>query len=232
MVARLQLNTSICRLAAAVLFGLATFGTPSSAAEPPVGRLKLSRSQSHPEVLIMKWKGIIRPGMTKAIHKAFEKHKAEFSVIEFEIDSDGGSVREGEHAIAELQEIKKTHKLYTGVIAGRRCGSMCVFIYVQGQKRYAAPASIWLFHEVSRTDKHTKKIYELDREQWERLIDKYWVPAGVSPEWIADMKQHTFQTDYYQTGQDLIAHNSGIVHKALSDERKRKVFPRDNAKPL
>lgn len=180
----------------------------------------------------MKWKGVIRPGMTKAIHNAFEKHKNEFSVIEFEIDSDGGSVREGEHAIAELQAIKKTHKLYTGVTAGRRCGSMCVFIYVQGQKRYAAPASIWLFHEVSRTDKRTKKIYELDRQQWERLIEKYWVPAGVSPAWIANMKQHTVQTDFYQTGQDLLAHNSGIVHKALSDERKRKVFPRDTSNPL
>jgi hypothetical protein len=135
-------------------------------------------------------------------------------------------VHEGERVIALLQTIKKTHRLYTGVLAGKKCGSMCVFIYVQGQKRFAAPASIWLFHEVSRTDKHTHKIYELDREQWERLIAKYWIPAGVNPNWIAEMKQHTFQTDYYQTGQDLLDHDSGIVHKALSDEHKRKVVPR------
>lgn len=193
------------------------------------GKLKLSPSSRHPEVLVMSWDGEIRRGMAKVIRTAFEQHKDQFKVIEFVINSGGGSVREGEQVIAVLQEIKKTHRLYTGVRAGRRCGSMCVFIYVQGQKRFAAPASIWLFHEVSRTDKHTHKIYELDRAQWEMLIDRYWLPAGVNPVWIADMKKHTFQTDYYQTGQDLLAHDSGIVHKPLSDENHRIVVPRETA---
>ena len=192
-----------------------------------VGKLKLSRSAQHPDRLIMSWKGEIRPGMAKRIKSAFEKNKDKFTVIEFAIDSDGGSVREGRRVIDVLREIKKTHKLYTGVLAGRRCGSMCVFIYVQGEKRFAAPASIWLFHEVSRRDKKTKKIYELDREQWEALIDTYWLQAGVDPNWIEEMKRHTFQTDYYQTGQNLIEQHSGIVHKALSDERRRKVVPRE-----
>jgi hypothetical protein len=169
--------------------------------------------------------------MAKAIRAAFEKHKDSFSVIEFIINSGGGSVKEGERVIEVLQDIKKTHRLYTGVLAGKTCGSMCVFIYVQGQKRFAAPASIWLFHEVSRSDKRTHKIYELDRPQWEKLIEKYWLPAGVNPTWIAEMKEHTFKTDYYQSGQSLLDHDSGIVHKALSDERRRIVVPREAAQP-
>ena len=198
----------------------------TTAADAAVGKLKLSRSHKHPDILIMTWTGTIRPGMAKKIRKAFENYKDRFHVFEFAFNSGGGSVHEGERVIALLQLIKKTHRLYTGVRAGKKCGSMCVFLYVQGQKRYAAPASIWLFHEVSRTDKQSHRIYELDREQWERLIDKYWIPAGVNPAWIEEMKQHTFQTDYYQTGQDLLDHDSGIVHKTLSDERKRKVVPR------
>ena len=40
------------------------------------------------------------------------------------------------------------------------------------------------------------------------------------------------KTDYYQTSQDLLDHDSGIVHKALSDELRRKVFPKDAAGSL
>jgi hypothetical protein len=210
---------------------LAAISVTAPDADAAVGKLKLSKSRGHPEVLVMTWTGAVRPGMARAIRAAFDKHKDSFRVIKFVVDSGGGSVREGERVIDVLQDIKKTHRLYTGVLAGKRCGSMCVFIYIQGQKRYAAPASIWLFHEVSRTDKRTHKIYELDREQWERLIEKYWVPAGVNPAWIAEMKRHTFQTDYYQTGQNLLDHDSGIVHKALSDERKRQVVPKELSDP-
>ena len=196
------------------------------------GQLRLSKSRRHPEVLIMRWKGEVRRGMAEKIHAAFEKHKLSHSVIRLVIDSPGGSVREGERVIQVLQTIKATHRLSTVIMPGKRCGSMCVFIYVQGEKRFAAPASIWLFHEVSRSDKHTRKIYALDRGQWERLIEKYWLPAGVNPTWIAEMKQHTFQTDYYQTGKDLLQQHSGIVHKALSDELRRKVVPKDAVHPL
>ncbi len=191
------------------------------------GQLKLSKSSRHPEVLTMRWKGQVRRGMAEKIHAAFERHKSSYRTIRLILDSPGGSVREGERVIEVLQDIKATHRLYTVVMPGKRCGSMCVFIYVQGQKRFAAPASIWLFHEVSRSDKHTRKIYELDRAQWERLIEKYWLPAGVNPAWIAEMKQHTFQTDYYQTGNDLLQQDSGIVHKSLSDELRRKVVPKE-----
>jgi hypothetical protein len=210
---------------------LAALSFADTSAVAATGKLKLSKSRLHPEILVMTWKGTVRPGMAKAIRAAFEKHKDSFSIIEFIINSGGGSVKEGERVIEVLQDIKKTHRLYTGVLAGKTCGSMCVFIYVQGQKRFAAPASIWLFHEVSRSDKQTHKIYELDRPQWEKLIEKYWLPAGVNPTWIAEMKEHTFKTDYYQSGQSLLDHDSGIVHKALSDERRRIVVPREAAQP-
>jgi hypothetical protein len=197
-----------------------------SAAHAASGKLKIGRSSSRPDALLMAWSGAVRPGMAKAIEAAFDKHKDEFKTIEFTISSGGGSVREGERVIHVLQNIKKTHRLYTFVRAGKRCGSMCVFIYVQGQKRFAAPSSMWLFHEVSRADKQTRKIYELDRPQWEMLIDRYWIPAGVNPEWIKTMKEHTFEMDYFQSGQNLLQDDSGIVHKPLSDELRRKVVPR------
>ena len=78
--------------------------------------------------------------MSDEISAAFEQNKSTIKKVELKLDSVGGSVAEGEKVIDVLKKIKTTHKLYTVVGAGRRCGSMCVFIYVQGQKRFAAPA--------------------------------------------------------------------------------------------
>ncbi len=206
------------------LFALGLGAAPAAAAAPATGKLTLSKSARHPEILVMNWQGTIGPGMADQINNAFERYKGTFTTIEFVINSGGGSVKEGERVIQVMKKIKKTHHLYTGVLAGKLCGSMCVFVYVQGEKRYAAPSSVWLFHEVSYTDK-SHKIVKLDRQQWEGLVDKYWVPAGVSQTWIDNMKEHTFQTDYFQSGQNLLEDESGIVHKALSDEHRRRVYP-------
>ena len=69
----------------------------------------------------------------------------------------GGSVAEGERVIDVLRQIKATHQLETVVAPGDVCASMCVFIYVQGQKRLGALTSSWLFHEVSHMDPITKQ---------------------------------------------------------------------------
>ena len=83
-------------LAFAILFALA------SAADAKSGKLKVGKSPSHPEALIMAWSGEVRPGMAEAIDIAFEKHKDEFKVIQFTISSGGGSVAEGERVIHVL----------------------------------------------------------------------------------------------------------------------------------
>ena len=67
-----------------------------------------------------------------------------------------------------------------------------MFIYLQGQKRFGALTSSWLFHEVSHVDHATKQTTKLDRGAWERLVEKYMGPAGVSESWIADMNQSRF----------------------------------------
>lgn len=186
--------------------------------------LRFAIPANHTDALVMIWAGKIQAPMSDEIRAAFDLNKDRVKIIELKLDSAGGSVKEGERVIGVLQDIKKTHKLYTAVGPGKRCGSMCVFIYVQGQRRLAAPASLWLFHEVSFRNRITNKVTRLDRGSWEKLVDKYWVPAGVSPAWIADVKTHTNQTDYWQSGDSLLNNGSNIIHKPLSDE-KRRVIP-------
>jgi ATP-dependent protease ClpP protease subunit len=208
-----------------VMLVVAGLGFAVSAAHAEAAHLRFARSPTHPDVLVMIWNGKIEKPMSEEISTAFEDNKASVKAVELKINSGGGSVTEGERVIKVLQDIKKTHKLYTSVGAGKKCGSMCVFIYVQGEKRLAAPASLWLFHEVSHVDRDTHRITELNRRRWEELVDKYWVPAGVNKAWIESVKTHTVKTDYWQSGESLLQDGSNIITQALSDEHRRVVVP-------
>ena len=161
--------------------------------------------------------------MANQIRDAFESRKGQATRFVLRIASYGGSVAEGERVIEVLRQIKSTHQLETIVAQGDVCASMCVFIYVQGQKRFGALTSSWLFHEVSHMDPVTKQTTRLDRAAWERLVDKYLRPAGVSDTWIAELKPRTINSDYWQTGADLIRSNSGIIHEPLANQTARLV---------
>jgi ATP-dependent protease ClpP protease subunit len=212
---------------AAIAFALTLVaqGVPAGALELPRGELKVGFSNTRVGTVIMTWQGPIAAPMANQIRDAFESRKRQATRFVFRLSSHGGSVAEGERVIEVLRQIKSTHELDTVVTQGDVCASMCVFIYVQGQKRYGALTSSWLFHEVSHMDPVTKQTTKLDRTAWERLVDKYLRPAGVSDEWIADLKPRTVQSDYWQTGSDLIRSNSGIIHEPLANQTARVVVP-------
>ncbi|MBS0234870.1 MAG: ATP-dependent Clp protease proteolytic subunit [Proteobacteria bacterium] len=184
------------------------------------GKLHARLSERHPGMLLMSWKGPTDESMAPQIAEAYNQYKGEISAIYLILNSPGGSVRYGERAIAVLQEIKKSVKLYTGVKAGAKCASMCVFIYVQGDKRFAAPASLWLFHEVSRSDSH-KHLVSLNRDGWLKMVDRYWVPAGVDLNWIARVKAEAMSTNVWESGAQLLQENANLVQKPLSDNKLR-----------
>jgi hypothetical protein len=196
---------------------------PAAAGEDR-GELKIAQPKPGSGTIVMAWHGKVAAPMATQIMEAFERHRNQGTRVVLTLDSGGGSVAEGERVIEVLRRIKETHRLVTAVAQGQKCGSMCVFIYVQGHERIGALTSSWLFHEISRQDPLTKRIV-LNRPQWENLVDKYFRPAGVSDKWIAEMKQYTVESDYWQTGADLVQANSGIIHRSLSNHRRREVAP-------
>jgi hypothetical protein len=202
---------------------LACVSSPAFADRAERGELRIGTSASRPDTLVLHWAGKIAAPMAREIESAFEQRKGQVRRVVLTLASGGGSVQEGERVIAVLRRIKQTHPLQTVVGHGQMCGSMCVFVYVQGERRTAALSSTWLFHETARTDPTGKHTISLNRQLWERLIDDYWVPAGVSSEWIAKIKPLTIRSDYWQTGADLVNEDSGIVHEALGNQRPRVV---------
>jgi hypothetical protein len=218
-----KLHTLVGALALAVT--LAAPCAPAGAMEAPRGELKIGLSTTRADTVVLTWTGPVMAPMANQIKDAFESRKRQATRFVFRISSYGGSVAEGERVIEVLRQIKATHELETAVAQGDVCASMCLFIYVQGQRRLGALTSSWLFHEVSHIDPVTKQTTRLDRAAWERLIDKYLRPAGVSDAWIADLKPRTVGSDYWQTGADLIRANSGIIQESLANQTARVVAP-------
>jgi hypothetical protein len=185
--------------------------------------LAVSTSPDHPDVVVMEWRGAVQAPMSAEIGSAYEHYRAQARGFVLRLDSNGGSVAEGERVIEVLARLKETNKLNTSVGAGNKCASMCVFIYAQGQRRFAAPASLWLFHEVSFVNPKTHLVERLDRKAWETLVEKYWIPAGVNPIWIDQVKAHTNGRDYWEAGATLLRDRSNLVSAPLSDVKVRVV---------
>jgi hypothetical protein len=223
-------TASVLLLAALALVALLLIQVSPATAEPEQGELKVEQLKPGSSSVVLSWRGKVAAPMAAQIRDAFERHRHQGTRIVLTLDSGGGSVAEGERFIEVLRRIKETHHLTTAVTQGQKCGSMCVFIYVQGHERVGALTSAWLFHEISRKDPHTNRIV-LNRSQWEELVDKYFRPAGVSDKWIAEMKPYTIGSDYWQTGGDLVQANSGIIHRTLSNHRRREIAPPPSPDP-
>lgn len=223
---RVGASAAVLRASAAAAVALSLLAMsvpPANAVETERDGLKVSISNVRTGTVVLNWRGPIMPPMARQIKDAFEAHRQQATRFVLRISSQGGLVPEGERVIEVMRQIKATHQLDTVVTQGDVCASMCVFIYLQGQKRFGALTSSWLFHEVSHIDQATKQPTKLDRAGWERLVDKYMGPAGVSQSWIADMKPRTINSDYWQTGADLINASSGIIHEALANQTTRQI---------
>jgi hypothetical protein len=218
---RLSIAGSLIALALTFSASLMVHSPTAAAASKASGKLHARLSHKHPDMLLMTWKGPNDETMADQIFDAYEQYKSQIQTVTLILDSPGGSVSQGERVIAVLQEIKKTAKLYTAVEAGARCASMCVFIYVQGEKRFAASASLWLFHEISHEDPHTHQVVKLDRTRWLLIVDKYWAAAGVDPKWIERVKAQAVNTNVWESGGDLLAESANLVQKPLADEQHR-----------
>lgn len=214
---------SLCTALRLLAFAAGLVATTQGAAAGDVGSLKVLPAEKAPDAIVMFWEGGVARPMADQIRAAFQENRERARRVVFRISSGGGSVAEGERVIEVLREIRRTHRLETVVERGHRCGSMCVFIYLQGEHRVAALSSLWLFHEVSHHDPHTRQITRLDRPGWERLVNLYFQPAGVSAEWTERMKPHTVKSDYWQTGADLQNDKSGIFHQALGNQQERRI---------
>jgi hypothetical protein len=153
------------------------------------------------------------------VRAALGKYGATLNRVVLFLDSAGGRVDDGDRLIEVLNEIKLRHQLITVVPHGKLCASMCIPIFLQGEDRLAARASIWLFHEAAQRQANGE--LRPDTAQTWRLFRKYYVPAGVPTRWLKSIAPMIEEADLWQTGGDLISAKSGIILHPLGDRTVR-----------
>ncbi len=213
-------------LAAAVAVAMLTLLLASANAAPgeerPVAGSSLEFNKED-GTLYIDWSGPIVAGMADDLRAALGKYGTTLNRVVLFLDSAGGQVEEGDRVIEALNEIKLRHQLITVVAHGKLCASMCIPIFLQGEDRLAARASVWIFHEAAQPQANGQQRTDT-AETW-RLFRKYYAPAGVSMHWLKSIAPMIKEADLWQTGGDLISAKSGIIMHPLGDRTERAVAP-------
>jgi ATP-dependent protease ClpP protease subunit len=212
--------------AAAIVAALATLpfasADPASAEEQAPAVLSLEFNQAD-GILEIEWTGLIAAGVADELRASVAKYGTDLKRVVLFLDSAGGQVDEGDRVIAVLNEIKQGHRLATVVPHGKLCASMCIPIFLQGDDRFAARASLWIFHEASQPLANGGQRTDMT-ETW-RLFRKYYGSAGVSSHWLKSIAPLIKGADLWQTGGDLIDAKTGIIMHALGDTIERATAP-------
>jgi len=209
-------------LAAAVAVAVLTLLLASANAAPgeqrPVagGSLEFNKEDG---TLYIDWSGPIVSAMADDLRTALGQYGTTLNRVVLFLDSAGGRVDDGDRVIEALNEIKLRHQLITVVPHGKLCASMCIPIFLQGEDRLAARASIWLFHEAAQRE--ANGVLRTDTAETWRLFRKYYAPAGVPTRWLKSIAPMIEEADLWQTGGDLISAKSGIILHPLGDRTVR-----------
>jgi ATP-dependent protease ClpP protease subunit len=183
------------------------------------GRLTVVTEGLPDDTVEFRWHGKIEPPMQSKLADAFREWGPRKRRIILALSSPGGSVSHGEQVVQLLRRIGQTHALETVVESGRSCASMCVPVYLQGQKRFAAPRARFMFHEVSLrdvvTDKRIRTTRQTTTASTDRLFERFFRPAGVPDAWISRVRRAMTSGDVWKTGRELIEEGANVVQQMI-----------------
>jgi hypothetical protein len=166
------------------------------------------------DVVILAWTGEVELPMHTLLVRAFEEWRTKSEHFLLQLNSPGGSVREGGDVVELLQRIKRTHTLDTYVASREICMSMCVPVFLQGNKRIAAPDARFMFHEPKRfyDDGSEAKGFSFEREALtRRFFTKYFTNSPMNANWRVQLEKDWLGKDIYKSGKQLLEENAGIV---------------------
>ncbi len=178
-------------------------------------RGQLVVSHPSPGTVVMAWHREIKLPMAKLMADAYAANRTHVRRIIIDLDSPGGSLDEGGAVVALIDEMKKTHEVDTRVAAGHDCLSMCVPIFLQGQRRLAAPSSRWLFHDPRSVDYFSGKDVATPRfeERYyaRNYFDTYFRDSPIDRTWLARNAPLWRNRDVWRTGRQLFDEKSNII---------------------
>lgn len=179
------------------------------------GRLDVTRDRSDPQTLIFTWRSEVDVPMARRFAEAFDEWRGEGDRIILDLHSPGGAIAEGEQVIRVIERMKRTHIVDTRVRRGYKCYSMCVPIFLHGERRIAGETARFMFHEPTVRDFYSgEKVRIPAFEQartTRRFVERYFVNSPTDPEWLERLLAEWRGRDVFKSGHALLTEGSGIV---------------------
>jgi hypothetical protein len=173
--------------------------------------------EERPGEVVLRWRGLIEAPLAARLDEAYRAHAGGTRRFVIALHSPGGTLEHGREVIQQIRRMQRTHMVDTVVEARRACGSMCVPVYLAGQRRTAAPTARFMFHEVSFRDSHSGKVETVPKEAIGRATDqffeRYLKPAGLDARWLADIREAVRGKDVWRTAEELVEQRAGVVHE-------------------
>jgi ATP-dependent protease ClpP protease subunit len=167
--------------------------------------------------VLLRWRGLIEAPLASKLEEAFHAHADGTRHFVIALHSPGGTLEHGHEVIGLIRRMRRTHTVDTLVEDRRSCGSMCVPVYLAGERRTAAPQACFMFHEVSFRDSLSGKVESVPREAIGRATDqffeRYLEPAGLDRRWLADLREAVRGKNVWRTAAELVAQRAGVVHE-------------------
>lgn len=166
------------------------------------------------DTVILAWTGEVELPMHTLLVRAFEEWRNKSEHFLLQLNSPGGSVREGGDVVELLQRIKRTHALDTYVASREICMSMCVPIFLLGTKRIAAPDAGFMFHEPKRfyDDGSEAKGFSFEREALtQRFFTRYFINSPMDANWRVQLEKDWIAKEIFRSGKQLFDERSNIV---------------------
>lgn len=178
-----------------------------------IGRLEIAGPVDG--VVTLSWEHEVEVPMARRFEEAFARYGDSADTFVIDLNSPGGALVEGREVIEAISRQKATHTIVTRVGPGSVCLSMCVPIFLQGDRRLASPESIWMFHEPSRWDSFTGEQvdgpkFERDRTS-RRFFDRYFRDSPIDRAWLENLEREWKGKDVWRKGQELVDEGSGII---------------------
>ena len=202
-------------LAVAILMSFSVLGGatwPTSATE-----LEVFTSDNLPwiasDAIGLRYTGEIEGTLAGQISAALHGKERHFDHVVFELNSGGGELDAVREAVEVLRKARDSSELTTRVMSGAICGSGCIAIFMQGHKRKASGASIWIFHGATDSASNVPSLKAT--QQYLDLL----ASSGVGSRFLHHLVQEGYVTQpgaYIISGHELFqAGDANVITELL-----------------
>src|SRR6266536_3054325 len=175
------------------------------------------------DLVVIEYEGPIVFPMAENLREIWTEIKKNnrFHRVALRLNSPGGTDLHGLEVIDVLREMRQQVRLMTVVNEHDLCASMCVPIYLQGDVRYAGPATSWMFHGAAKAMSNIPSLAPTER--YFDLFKERGIDASFTA-FLFDNRYVTSPGAYWISGYEL-AGKCNIITKLLPNWQPQEPDP-------